>query len=161
MRMAGAADAGLLRRLWALALDAALAATAFGLANLVLYKLGAGDGADLGQRVNALLTLWQRPQAGVPAALALAAAAVCGWRFLGGTPGGLLAGITVRRSRDGAYPGVLRSVCRLAVAVATGGIGLLFAAGGRRALYDRITGTRAVIEDEALVELAGLGTRRP
>jgi hypothetical protein len=141
-----ARDVGLVRRLAALALDVVLLGLGLAAVAVLLWKSG----------VAGVL----QPQGPVPGssgvhgvwwfAVALACVAVAAaWRVLGGTPGGLLLGAVV--CRCGERPGWPRSMLRLMLALGTGGIGLLWCLGGRPALHDRLSGTRLVLEDEALV----------
>lgn len=155
MRICAACDAGLWRRVAGIALDLVIAAAGFAMLNVVLVKSGLVAGADVTHQVRALRALWLQPQGLALLVVACAAATVLAWRVLGGTPGAQLVGVRVCRARDGGRPGVTRAALRLAVAWTLLGLGLLWSLGGRRALHDRICGTRAVLEDEALLELPG------
>lgn len=146
-----ARDAGICRRLAALLLDLGIAFVAFAFAALVLHKSGLA-GAFAGDS-DVQFALWRTRLAWVAAGGLLVLAAVLGWRVLGGTPGGLLLGMSVCRVRDGAPPGYGRAAARLLLAVALAGLGLLWSFKGRPALHDRLTGTRAVLEDDVLCTL--------
>lgn len=157
MDMARAVDAGFTRRVGALALDAAIALTAFAVINLALYKLGlivapAGDPSHP-------LAGWLRPGVMAGVAAAVSVGLIASWRWLQGTPGALLMGANVVRAADGASAGSIRLVLRLAVALLLGGVGLLWSLGGRAALHDRLSGTRLVLEDDSLVALADLAAK--
>lgn len=160
MDMARAVDAGLLRRLGALCLDLGLAVVGFGVLNLLLFKVGvlpvlAGDGEPM------LAGVWTRPGVGQGAAVMVCVIVLACWRWLGATPGALLLGMVQVRARDGGRAGLARLIVRFAVAVGLAGLGLLWAARGRPALHDRLSGVRLVIEDEGLEALPSLdGTRR-
>jgi len=149
MRMDRAVDAGLGRRLAALALDVALALVGFAALNLLLYKTGVL--APPQRAAAALAQLWLGGPLPPAAAGAVALAVLGCWRWLAGTPGALLMGVNVVRARDGAAAGLGRLALRLAAALVLGGLGLLWALGGRAALHDRVSGTRLVIEDERLL----------
>jgi hypothetical protein len=140
-----ARDAGLLRRLAALALDVVLLGLGLAAVAVLLWKSG-GAGVlqtqGLAPGSSGVRGVW-----GPTVALTCVAVAAA-WRLLGGTPGALLLGAVV--CRRGERPGWPRSMLRLMLALATGGIGLLWCLGGRPALHDRLSGTRLLIEDEAL-----------
>jgi hypothetical protein len=102
--------------------------------------------------------LWRAPATWIFVGGALVLAAVLCWHVLGATPGGLLVGVSVCSAADGARAGYRRAAARLLLAIALAGMGLLWSFKGRPALHDRLTGTRAVLEDEVLCtldELAG------
>lgn len=156
--IAQARDAGICRRLAALVLDLCIAAAVLAFVALVLHKSGLA-GVPSGDP-DAPSALWRAHRAWLFAggALELVAAVLC-WHVLGATPGGLLLGVSVRRAADGARAGYRRAAARLLLALALAGVGLLWSFKGRPALHDRLTGTRAVLEDELLCtldELAGL-----
>lgn len=155
--IAQARDAGICRRVAALLLDLAIALAVLAFAALVLHRSGV-VGALAGDSRGATAA-W--PAFAAPLALCgmLALATVLSWRHLGGTPGTLLLGMTVRRTRDGAPPSYLRAAARGLVAVGLLGIGVLWSFNGRPALHDRLTGTRLVLEDDALCTLGDFGVR--
>jgi len=141
-------DAGLGARAAALLVDSAMLACAFAAANLVLWKSGLA-GALGAQSVAGLLALWGRAEVLAALAIVAALAVVAAWRALGGTPGALLLGVTLVSAEEGGRPGLPGTLARLLAALALGGVGLLWSAGGRPALHDRLSGVRLVIEDEA------------
>lgn len=149
--IAQARDAGICRRLAALFLDLCIALAVLLFAALVLHQSGL-SGALAGEP-DAPSALWRSRLAWVSVGTVLALAAVIGWRVLGGTPGGLLLGVSICRMRDGARPGYGRAAARLLLALALAGVGLLWSFKGRPALHDRLTGTRAVLEDDVLCTL--------
>jgi hypothetical protein len=149
--IAQARDAGICRRLAALVLDLCIAAAVLAFAALVLHKSGLA-GALSGD-LDAPSALWRAHRAWLFAGGALALATVVCWHALGGTPGGLLLGVSVRRAADGARADYAVAAARLLLALVLAGIGLLWSFKGRPALYDRLTGTRAVLEDEVLYTL--------
>jgi uncharacterized RDD family membrane protein YckC len=148
-----ARDAGACRRVAAMLLDVGIASAALAFCALLAQRSGVAAALAAGAGHPG----WHH--AGVAAAIvtSLSLAIVLAWRHQGGTPGALLMGVTVVRAGDGARPGVARALARLLVAVGFAGAGLLWAVGGRPALHDRLTGTRAVLEDEALRPLADYG----
>lgn len=152
--IAQARDAGICRRLAALVLDLCIAAAVLACAALVLHKSGLA--AVLSGERDAPSALWRAYGAWMFAGGALALAAVVCWHVLGGTPGALLLGVSVRRAADGARVGYAVAAARLLLALALLGVGLLWSFKGRPALHDRLTGTRAVLEDEALCTLDDL-----
>ena len=149
--IAQACDAGICRRLAALVLDLCIAAAVLAFAALVLHKSGLAG--VLSADPDAPSALWRAHRAWMFAGAALALAAVVCWHVLGATPGGLLLGVSVRRAADGARAGYGRAAARLLLALALAGVGLLWSFKGRPALHDRLTGTRAVLEDEVLCTL--------
>lgn len=146
--IAQATDAGICRRLAALILDLCIALAVLAFLALLLHRSGLA--AALSGEPGAP---WHTAAGWAVPVGAIAVAAVIGWRHLGGTPGAALLGISVRCARDGACPGYGRAAARLLLALATAGLGLLWSFNGRPALHDRLSGTRAVLEDEALCAL--------
>ena len=94
----------------------------------------------------------------------LGSAATC--HLLGATPGGLLFGCEVVDWRSRSRLGWVRAGWRMAGAVvlfAPVGLGLLSALSrpDGRAWYDRLSGSRVIIEDEASLTLAELARKLP
>ena len=142
--MARARDAGLLRRLMSVALDLSMLLAVLVVGTVMArHAAGAEAMAELGDLASAMvLTL-----AACASVMVLAA-----WRWAGGTPGTRLMGMVLVRARDGRPGGLARLLVRFFTALATGGLGVLWARGGRSALYDRASGMRLIIEDELLAE---------
>lgn len=153
--MAQARDAGICRRFAALVLDLCILLAVALFTALVLYKSGLAGKSG----AHEALAPWPAPVTAMIVIGAFAAATVLAWRFIGGTPGSLLLGVVVCRAHDGARLGCLRGAARLLLAVGLAGIGTLWSFNGRLALHDRLSGTRAVLEDEALCTLADIEAR--
>ncbi len=146
-------EVGVGRRLVAVLLDLGVAAILFVMLNVVLYKFGMLS-APKGSSLSPLLAVWSHAGPLVAFFGTLCALVVLSWSLIGGTPGALLIGINVVRERDGCTAGILRCTARLTAIFALAGLGVFSARRGRRAWYDRMTGMRAVREDELTNDLA-------
>lgn len=152
--IARARDAGICRRVAALTLDLCIALAVLAFLALLLNRSGLAA-ALFGEPA----VPWRTPAGVTVLLVVLAVAPVVAWRYLGGTPGSLLLGVSVRCAHDGACPGYRRAAARLLLALALAGLGLLWSFRGRPALHDRLTATRAVLEDDALCCLDDFGVR--
>ena len=145
---AASREAGVAPRLAALLLDAGIIVVLFAALNLVLHKFGVLPALEVSQP-SPLLALWSQAGPWIALTAILGCLVILAWAVAAGTPGALLMGLNVLRVRDRCRAGVLRCAWRLVICVALCGLGFLGAWRGKRALHDRLSGTRVVREDES------------
>jgi uncharacterized RDD family membrane protein YckC len=146
-------EAGIGTRVLAMLIDALIGVFVFALLNVVLYKFGVlGSVAD--SQNSPLLDVWKYSEPWLFGLAVSCLATVLSWTIISGSPGDLLLGLNVVRSRDGARAGLVRCTWRLLISVSLLGFGLLGAWRGKRAWHDRLSGTRMVYEDESTLSVA-------
>ncbi|MFT5446056.1 MAG: putative RDD family membrane protein YckC [Gammaproteobacteria bacterium] len=146
-------EAGFGLRIAAILIDASIVLIVFAILNVVLYKIGALGTIEDSQH-SPLFVVWRYEESWLVGFAVLCASVVVTWTTISGSPGDLLLGLNVVRSRDDARAGLVRCTWRLMVSISLLGFGFLGAWRGKRALHDRLSGTRLVREDESTFSVA-------
>lgn len=146
-------EAGFGLRVAAILIDALIVLIVFVILNVALYKFGILGTVEDSQH-SPLFVVWGFEAPWFVLFAVLCASLVVSWATISGSPGDLLLGLNVVRSRDGARAGAVRCMWRLMVSVSLLGFGFLGARRGKRALHDRLSGTRMVREDESTFSIA-------
>lgn len=146
-------EAGFGLRIAAILIDASIVLILFALLNMALYKFGVLGTVEDSQR-SPLLVVWRSEVPWLAGFAVLCASMVVSWATISGSPGDLLLGLNVVRSRDGTRAGLVRCTWRLLVSMSLLGFGFLGTWRGKRALHDRLSGTRMVREDESTFSVA-------